>query len=105
MDRAQLGDLLAMVNAALNASSAVALFTGWILIRRGKVRLHMRAMVTALSASARRGAGGSVRAAERRLRPSLRRSTLVFTMSRLAHTHHHHHHHGPPGSRRWRAAF
>lgn len=52
MDRSQIGDALAMVNATLNATSAVALATGWVLIRRRKVRLHRNAMVTALSASA-----------------------------------------------------
>ena len=52
MDRAQLGDLLAAVNATLNATSAVALIVGWRLIRRRRVRGHRRAMITALSASA-----------------------------------------------------
>jgi len=51
VDRAQLGDLLALVNASLNATSALALAAGWVFIRRRKVRLHRRAMVTALSAS------------------------------------------------------
>lgn len=51
MDRSQIGDALALVNATLNATSAVALATGWVLIRRRKVRLHRNAMVTALSAS------------------------------------------------------
>lgn len=52
MDRTQIGDLLALVNAGLNATSAVALFTGYVLIRRRKIRQHRRAMVTALAASA-----------------------------------------------------
>jgi len=52
MDRTRIGDLLALVNATLNATSALALATGWLLIRRRKVRLHRRAMLTALGASA-----------------------------------------------------
>jgi putative membrane protein len=52
MDRMQLGDALAAVNASLNATSALALAAGWILIRRRRVRLHRAAMLTALSASA-----------------------------------------------------
>lgn len=52
MDRAQLGDLLALVNACLNATSALALFTGWILIRNRRVHGHRRAMGTAVVASA-----------------------------------------------------
>src|SRR3990172_5096982 len=52
MDRAQIGDVLAMVNASLNATSALALATGWLFIRRRKARLHRRAMITALTASA-----------------------------------------------------
>lgn len=51
MDRSQIGDVLAMVNASLNATSALALATGWVMIRRRRVRLHRNAMVTALSAS------------------------------------------------------
>lgn len=51
MDRAQLGDLLALVNACLNATSAVALFVGWLLIRRRRVHGHRNAMVTAVVAS------------------------------------------------------
>lgn len=52
MDRAQVGDLLALVNATLNATSALALLSGWIFIRRRKLRLHRSAMVTAVGASA-----------------------------------------------------
>jgi uncharacterized membrane protein YozB (DUF420 family) len=52
LDRAQIGDLLALLNAGLNATSAVALFTGYVLIRRRRIREHKRAMVTALTASA-----------------------------------------------------
>ena len=52
MDRTQIGDLLALVNAGLNATSAIALFTGYVLIRRRRIRQHKKAMVTALTASA-----------------------------------------------------
>ncbi len=52
MDTASLGDALAVVNASLNASSAVALGTGFVLIKRKTVRGHQRAMLTALLASA-----------------------------------------------------
>jgi uncharacterized membrane protein YozB (DUF420 family) len=51
MDRAVLGDLLALVNASLNATSAVALLIGYFLIRRGEVRRHRAAMLTAVGAS------------------------------------------------------
>ena len=52
MQTAALGDALAAVNASLNAASAVALLTGFILIRRRNVHAHRRAMLTALTASA-----------------------------------------------------
>lgn len=52
MDRTGIGDLLALVNACLNATSALALASGWVLIRMRRVRLHRRAMLTALGASA-----------------------------------------------------
>jgi putative membrane protein len=52
LDRTQIGDLLALANAGLNATSAVALFTGYVLIRRRRIRQHKKAMVTALTASA-----------------------------------------------------
>lgn len=51
MDRAQLGDALALLNASLNGTSAVALFTGWLLIKRRKIRAHRAAMLTAVAAS------------------------------------------------------
>lgn len=51
MDRTQIGDILALVNAGLNATSAVALFTGFVLIRRRRIRQHRAAMITALTAS------------------------------------------------------
>jgi putative membrane protein len=49
---AEIGDTLAAVNASLNATSAAALFVGWLSIRRRNVHAHRAAMVTALSASA-----------------------------------------------------
>jgi putative membrane protein len=52
LDTAVLGDALAAVNASLNATSAVALVTGLVLIRRRNVHAHRRAMLTALTASA-----------------------------------------------------
>jgi len=52
VDRTQLGDMLAFANACLNATSAFALTTGWVFIRRRRARLHRRAMVTAVAASA-----------------------------------------------------
>ncbi len=52
MDRAQIGDALAALDAILNATSAVALFTGFFLIRRKKIRQHRTAMLTAVTASA-----------------------------------------------------
>ena len=49
--REQLGDLLATVNACLNASCAVALGAGrWAIARRNE-RLHRRLMITAFSIS------------------------------------------------------
>jgi uncharacterized membrane protein YozB (DUF420 family) len=52
VDTARFGYLLALVNAGLNASSAVALGVGFVLIRRRKVRAHRRAMLVAISTSA-----------------------------------------------------
>jgi putative membrane protein len=52
VDNAALGDLLAVVNASLNATSALALLVGYVLIRRRDAHGHRRAMVTALVASA-----------------------------------------------------
>ncbi len=46
------GDLLALVNASLNATSAIALVTGFFFIRRKVVDRHRRAMLTAVGASA-----------------------------------------------------
>jgi uncharacterized membrane protein YozB (DUF420 family) len=52
VDATRFGDLLALVNAGLNASSALALGVGFVLIHRRKVRAHRRAMLVAISASA-----------------------------------------------------
>jgi putative membrane protein len=52
MDTTQAGDLLAAVNASLNATSAVALATGFVFIKRKVVDRHRRAMLTAVGASA-----------------------------------------------------
>jgi len=46
------GDALAVVNASLNAASAVALGTGYVLIRSRNIDAHRRAMLTAVGASA-----------------------------------------------------
>lgn len=52
MNEVAVGDSLAAVNATLNLTSAVALFTGFVMIRRRSLHSHRTAMVTALSASA-----------------------------------------------------
>jgi putative membrane protein len=52
LDTALVGDALAAVNASLNATSAVALLTGLVLIRRRNAHAHRRAMLTAVTASA-----------------------------------------------------
>ena len=52
MNATEAGDLLALVNATLNAASATALFTGLYFIRRKVVDRHRRAMLTAVGASA-----------------------------------------------------
>lgn len=52
MDATRAGDTLAMINALLNASSAIALITGFVYIRRKAVDRHRRAMLTAVGASA-----------------------------------------------------
>ncbi len=53
MERAQIGDLLALVNACLNATSAAALFTGFWFVKRRQLHAHRKAMITALGASSR----------------------------------------------------
>lgn len=52
MTGAEAGDALALVNASLNAASALALFTGFFFIRRKAIARHRRAMLTAVGASA-----------------------------------------------------
>lgn len=52
MNVTEAGDFLALVNASLNATSAIALFTGFVFIRRKVVDSHRRAMLTAVGASA-----------------------------------------------------
>jgi putative membrane protein len=52
MDTTRAGDLLALVNASLNATSAVALGVGFYFIRRKVVDRHRRSMLTAVGASA-----------------------------------------------------
>jgi uncharacterized membrane protein YozB (DUF420 family) len=52
MTAAEAGDVLALVNASLNATSALALATGFYFIRRRVVDSHRRAMLTAVGASA-----------------------------------------------------
>jgi putative membrane protein len=51
MDWTRVGDTLASLNAALNATSALALAVGFVFIKRREVHFHRRAMLTALSAS------------------------------------------------------
>lgn len=51
MNVTEAGDLLALVNAGLNATSAVALFTGFFFIRRRVIDKHKRSMLTAVGAS------------------------------------------------------
>ncbi len=51
MTATEAGDLLALVNASLNASSAIALLAGFWFIRRKVVDAHRRAMLTAVGAS------------------------------------------------------
>ena len=52
MNATETGDFLAMINASLNATSALALVVGFIFIRRRVVDMHRRAMLTAVGASA-----------------------------------------------------
>jgi len=51
MNTTEAGDLLALVNATLNATSAVALMTGFFFIRRKVIDRHKQAMLTAVGAS------------------------------------------------------
>ena len=52
MSSTEVGDLLAAINASLNATSAVALCVGFYFIRRRIIEQHRRAMLTAVGASA-----------------------------------------------------
>lgn len=52
MDATSVGDTLAAVNASLNATSALALGVGFLMIRRRAIDKHRRAMLTAVGASA-----------------------------------------------------
>jgi putative membrane protein len=52
MDTTHAGDLLAAINASLNATSAAALATGFVFIKRKAIDQHRRAMLTAVGASA-----------------------------------------------------
>ena len=52
MTRGEIGDVLALVNATLNATSAVCLLLGWLAIRRRNTHRHRTFMVTALVSSA-----------------------------------------------------
>ena len=52
MNTTEIGDALATINASLNATSAIALGTGFYFIRRKVVHKHRKAMLTAVGASA-----------------------------------------------------
>jgi len=52
MNATEAGDLLAAINASLNATSAIALCTGFYFIRKRAIDNHRRAMLTAVGASA-----------------------------------------------------
>jgi len=52
VDAARIGDTLALVNASLNGLSAASLIAGFVFVKRRKLHLHRRAMITALGASA-----------------------------------------------------
>ncbi len=43
--------MLPAINAALNATAAVLLFCGWLLIRSGRKRAHMQVMIAGFSVS------------------------------------------------------
>ncbi len=51
MTTAEIGDMLAAINATLNGTSAIALGVGFYFIRRKAVLAHRRAMLTAVGAS------------------------------------------------------
>lgn len=52
MNASELGNLLAPVNALLNATSGLLLFAGWFAIRRKRVEMHRRRMQAAIAISA-----------------------------------------------------
>jgi uncharacterized membrane protein YozB (DUF420 family) len=52
MNTTEVGDLLAAINASLNATSGVALCVGFYFIRKKAIDNHRRAMLTAVGASA-----------------------------------------------------
>ena len=51
MNVTEAGDMLALINASLNATSAIALVTGFIFIRKKVVDRHRKTMLTAVGAS------------------------------------------------------
>ena len=51
MTSAELGDLLARVNAGLNGTSFVLLLAGFALVKQGRLEAHQRAMTGAFLAS------------------------------------------------------
>lgn len=51
MDAQALGNLLAPVNASLNATSTLCLIIGWLFIRAGRTTAHRNAMIGAVTAS------------------------------------------------------
>ncbi|RMH18661.1 MAG: DUF420 domain-containing protein [Gemmatimonadetes bacterium] len=51
MEAERLGDLLAVVNAGLNATSATLLLAGFAFIRAGRIERHRACMLGALAAS------------------------------------------------------
>ena len=51
MDSMAVGDALAVVNASLNAASALALGTGYVFIRSRNIDSHRKSMLTAVGAS------------------------------------------------------
>ncbi len=52
MNAAEIGSMLAPVNALLNATSGALIFAGWFAIRRKRVEMHRRRMQGAIVISA-----------------------------------------------------
>lgn len=52
MNAADVGSMLAPINALLNATSGIVLFAGWFAIRNKRVEMHRRRMQTAIVISA-----------------------------------------------------